>query len=542
MPHRSRRRRPLLLPVPLTATAVALAACSAGGTATIAEDSAENDGTGIRLAESSEYATLNPLDYPLGITTKFYDGLVNVGVGGTLEPGLAEEMPASDDELTTWTVQLRRDVTFSDGSAFTAEDVVATYEAVRDPAMGSWMAADYGMIDAVTAVGDHEVVFELSYPYAGLPSRLTLGITASEALGSSVLDSPLAAEPVGTGPYVLEDWRRGESMTLVSRDDSWNGEPEVERIDIAFVPDENARAQRLRNHEFDGTQLSPRLASTLDGVNGLELVANASADFRGISLPQVLPFFRDPDVRTAVNLATNREAMVEGTLQGHGQAIATPLTPAHGNLYEPTAQFPFDPDAAARILDEAGWTLNADGRREKDGHPFTFTLMYFAEDTLRRDIAQSFASDLSALGIEVALEGVDRPQAAASMDEKAFVLGGGDLPYDADTQVYRQVSSEFAEYDPNDAYSNPSGYADDEVDRLLTQGRGESDPEVRDEIYRELQTRLIENPPMVTLFALDHTYVARGLNDWDGISPVLEPHEHGVAWGPWWNIDAWTRD
>lgn len=529
----TRRRRWRALTVPVV---LALTSCAPAGTLTTGEDE-----TMLRLAESAEYSSLHPLDHPLGITTKLYDGLVNVGDQGALVPGLALEMPEPSDGLRTWTVPLRQGVTFSDGSVFTSEDVVAAYEAVKDPATGSWMAADYGMVDSVTALGEHTVQFGLAYPYAGFPARLTLGIPASEALGGSVLDSPLAAGPVGTGPYALEEWRRGASLSLTAREDWWGGEVEVDQLEIAFVPDENARAQRMRSGEFDGAQLSPRLAQTLGGTDGLELVSNPSADFRGISLPQSLPFFRDRDVRVALNLATDRQAMIDGILLGHGHPLSTPLTPAQGESYEPAARFPFDPDAASRLLDGAGWTLNSEGVREKDGREFSFSLMYFADDTLRRDLAQAFASDVSAVGITVTLEGVDRPQAVASMDEKAFVLGGGDLPYDPDTQVYRQVSSEFAAHEEFDAYSNPSGYADEEVDRLLLAARREADPVARAGLYRQLQSRLVENPPLVTLMSLDHTYVARGLDAWKGTTTVIEPHEHGVAWGPWWNVASWTR-
>ncbi|MFE5339919.1 ABC transporter substrate-binding protein [Isoptericola sp. NPDC056578] len=500
-----------------------------------------DDATTLRLAETGEYDTLNPLEYPLGITSKLYDGLVAVGQDGELEPGLATEMPVPGDDLTTWTVTLREGVTFSDGSAFDADDVVAAYDAVRDPAQGSWMSADYAMIEEVVATGPATVRFELAYPYAGLPARLTLGIPASEALGATVVDSPLADEPVGTGPYVLAEWRRGESLTLEAREDWWGGTPEVTTIHLAFVADENARAQRVRSGDVDGAQLSPRTATELDGVAGLELVTNPSGDFRAISLPQTLPFFADPDVRTALNLATDRQAMVDGILAGHGEAIATPFTPAQGDAYEQTATFEHDPDAAAALLDEAGWTLGADGTRAKDGVSFAFTVMYFAEDTLRRDVAQAFASDLAGLGIDVSLEGVDRPYAVTAMDQKAFVLGGGDMPYDPDAQVYRQLHSDYAVFDTDDAYSNPSGYADDEVDRLLEEARREPDADARAATYRLLQERLVENPPLVTVFALEHTYVARGLDAWDGVGHVLEPHEHGVAWGPWFDVQHWTR-
>lgn len=538
-PRRSAAVRPVVV---TTALVVLVAAgCSASVGSVTSDAPSDSEPATLRLAETGEYDTLNPLEYPLGITSKLYDGLVAVGEDGVLEPGLATEMPVPDADLTSWTVTLRQGVTFSDGSAFDAQDVVAAYDAVRDPGFGSWMAADYAMIDKVTAVDATTVRFDLVYPYAGLPARLTLGIPASEEAGGSVVDSPLASEPVGTGPYVLTEWRKGESMTLQAREDWWGGTPAVGTIHLAFVSDENARSQRLRSGEVDGAQLSPRTAKQLDGVDGLELVTNSSADFRAISLPVTLPFFADPAVRVALNLATDRQAMIDGILAGHGGAVATPFTPAQGDAYDPSATFEHDPGAAAALLDEAGWTVGPDGVRDKDGVPFAFTVMYFAEDTLRRDVAQAFASDLANLGIDVSLEGVDRPYAVTAMDEKAFVLGGGDMPYDPDTQAYRQLHSNFAVFDENDAYSNPSGYADPEVDHLLEAARTEADTGTRAALYRELQGRLVHNPPMVTVFALEHTYVARGLDAWDGIEHVMEPHSHGVAWGPWFNVQEWTR-
>ncbi|AEG44990.1 ABC transporter substrate-binding protein [Isoptericola variabilis] len=538
----SHRLVPVAGPALATTTLITLLAggCAAPGTTASGVPTGAGAAT-VRLAETGDYDTLNPLEYPLGITSKLYDGLVAVGADGVLEPGLAAAMPVPDADLTSWTVTLREGVTFSDGSVFDAHDVVAAFDAVRDPDMGSWMAADYAMIDAVTAVDATTVRFDLAHPYAGLPARLTLGIPASEALGDSVVDSPLATTPVGTGPYVLAEWRRGDSMTLQAREDWWGGTPEVQTIHLAFVADENARAQRVRSGEVDGAQLSPRTAAQLDGVDGLELVTNPSADYRAISLPVTLPFFADPAVRVALNLATDRQAMIDGILAGHGVAVAGPFTPAQGDAYDPSATFEHDPEAAAALLDKAGWTIGADGVRAKDGVPFAFTVMYFAEDTLRRDVAQAFASDLAPLGIEVSLEGVDRPYAVTAMDEKAFVLGGGDMPYDPDAQAYRQLHSDFAVFDEDDAYSNPSGYADPRVDRLLEAARAEADPAARAALYRQVQRRLVDNPPMVAVFALEHTYVARGLDAWDGLDHVLEPHSHGVAWGPWFNVHEWRR-
>ena len=518
------------------AVALALVACQATGSGT--PTNPHDASTTLRLAETNEYETLNPLEYTFSITSKFYDSLVTVGPDG-LEPELATEMPVANADLTQWTVSLHQGITFSDGSVFDADDVVAAYEAVLDPATASPLRGSYQIVTDVEATDADTVVFTLSQPYADFPVMLMLGIPSSEMVSGSILDSSLAREPVGTGPYTLADWQQGSSMTLQARDDYWQGTPSIAQIFIGFVPDENARAQRLLAGDFDGAQLSPVVASSLDGQQGLEMFSNQTGDYRGIILPQSLPFFTDPDVRIALNLGTDRQAMVDGILAGHGTAISTPITPSFGDAFNPDATFGYDPERAASLLDEAGWPVGEDGVRAKDGVRFSFELMYFAEDSVRRDIAQSFASDMAQLGIEVQLSAVDRPQAKQKMETTAFVLGGGDVPYSPDTQAYSALHSSFADFDPDDPYSNPSGYRNAEVDALLDAARSEPDPAARDSDYRELQQALIADPPTVSVFVLEHTYVARGLEQHSPIEHVTEPHEHGIAWGPWWNVASW---
>ena len=513
--------------------ALTLTACQASPTATSTHETST-----LRLAETNEYETLNPLEYTFSITSKFYDSLVAVGANG-LEPQLATQMPTANDDLTVWTVKLRDGVTFSDGSDFDADDVVAAYRAVLDPETASPLRGDYQLITGIEATDPSTVTFTLSAPYAAFPSLLTLGIPSSEKVGGSILDSSLAREPVGTGPYVLAEWQQGTSLTLRAREDYWRGKPTVENIYIGFVSDENARAQRLLGGDFDGAQLSPLAAAQLDGKQGLEMFVNPSGDYRGITLPESSPLFTDPNVRIALNLGTDRQAMVDGILASHGTAIATPITPSFGPVYNPDAVFTYDPERAAALLDAAGWTVGSDGTRSKDGTPFSFEVMYFAEDTVRRDLAQAFASDMAKLGIQVQLTAVDRTQAKQRIADTAFVLGGGDVPYDPDTQIYGTLHSSFASYDPTDPYSNPSQYRNPDVDALLDKARGEADDDARAADYRELQMLLISDPAGIDLFAVDHAYVARGLDQYTNVEHVVEPHEHGVAWGPWWNVADW---
>ncbi|MCC2323002.1 ABC transporter substrate-binding protein [Cellulomonas xiejunii] len=516
------------------AAVLGLAACAAPG-----EPAPDDPAVTLRLAETSEYPSLNPLDAMFGITGKIYDGLYAVAADGTVAPDLAVGDPEPDASLTTWTVRLQDDVVFSDGSTLDAQDVAATYTTVVDPRYASPLASSFPFLVDVTAVDPTTVEFRLSEPYAAFPSTLTVGVAPAEALTGTVLDSPLNREPVGSGPYVLEQWQAGESLTLAASP-TYRGEaPAVERVVVGFVLDENVRTQRLRSGDFDGAQLSPRAAQALEGVDGLTVVAHPSADYRAVTLPQSVPALADPAVRRALNLAVDREAMVEGILRGYGAPAATPFTVAQGDAFDPDVQYEHDTAQAAALLAEAGWAPGAGGVREKDGARLSFPLMYFAEDALRRDLALAVASDLAEVGVQVDVEAVDSAGAAAGMGSKAFVLGGGDQPYDPDTQVYTALHSSYAAYDPDDAYSNPSQYVQPEVDRLLDAARRSTDPDERAGMYRDVQQVLADDPPMITLVVLEHTYAARGLDGFDGVQEVVEPHEHGVAWGPWWNVETW---
>lgn len=540
------------LPLATTALCAALAlvatACTnpaapsgPGGTETAGDAAA---GSTLRLAETNEYESLNPLDHMFGITSKIYDGLYDIGPEGTMVPNLAEGEPEPGADLTRWTVTIRQGVQFHDGTDLTADDVAATYQAIIDPGYGSPLAGTFGVVDDVEALDDSTVEFTLDQPYAPFPSTLTVGIAPSEKLGGTVVDSSLNQEPVGSGPYRLDEWRHGDSLVLTANEQhkTQGQDPAIDRIVIAFVPDENARVQRLVAGEFDGAQVSPRAAQTLAGDDNLTVYTNETADYRGITLPQGVAAFTDPKVRYALNLALDRQDMVDGVLRGYGTPIATPFTPAQGAAYDASVSYAHEPQEAERILDAAGWAEGADGVRAKDGQPLEFSLMYFAEDTLRRDLAMAVASDLEKIGISVDVEAVDRPTAAAEMNDKAFVLGGGDQPYDPDTQVYSMLHSDYAAYDPDDPYSNPSGYSDPDVDALLDSARTTDDPKRRAAMYRQVQQLLHDSPPMLALVVLDHTYVASDLDRYSGVEHVVEPHEHGVAWGPWWNVDRWTEE
>ncbi|MDV6301008.1 MULTISPECIES: ABC transporter substrate-binding protein [Rhodococcus] len=526
-------------------TVVAIACVLSVSACTAPSQSGAASADALVLADGYELGGFNPVaGYGAAGEAKMYDGLVRIGGGDglpPLEPGLAVEIPTANDDATVWTATLREGVVFSDGSAFDAADVVATYEAILDPASASEARSSFDMIDEVVAIDDSTVEFRLAYSYAPFPTKLLIGIVPSEAVAEPGLaaESPLNRAPVGTGPYVLVDLSP-DRAEFEANDNYWGGAPEVKKLTLLYVPDDNTRAQRMASGEIDGTNLPPLLAQSLDGREGMSLSANVSADWRGVSLPTNSPVTGNRDMRLALNLAVNRQAMTDGVLGGYGRPAATPVPPVFGDSYEPTAVFEYDPAAARQILSDGGWIPGPDGIRTRDGQRAEITVMYNSTDTVRRDLAQAFASDAVAVGVEVTLEALSWDRIDPRIGVDSTMLGGGEEPFDADTQVYRTLDSSFVAPGVGSVYDNAADYSNPTVDAALDTGRRSLDPAVRAEAYREMQRAYVADPGYVFLVFLDHTYVSKD-SDWTMSGPVLEPHSHGVTWGPWWSLQTWTR-
>jgi peptide/nickel transport system substrate-binding protein len=269
----------------------------------------------------------------------------------------------------------------------------------------------------------------------------------------------------------------------------------------------------------------------------VQTVGVESADWRGVSLPSANAFTADPAARLAMNTGVDRQALINTVLDGHGRPASTPVAAVYGDAFDPGAQFRTDAGAATVMLDQAGWRLGSDGVREKGGTAARFDLLYNAQDSLRRDLAVAFAAAMKPLGIDVRTRGTSWDEIDTELDTCAVLLGGGETPYSIDSQVYNTLHTRVADSSP---YANPGDFATVGVDQLLDAARTAAPSPENDARYREIQRRYISEPSYVFLAFLDHTYAYRDLG-WQQSPPILEPHSHGVSWGPWWNVATWTR-
>jgi peptide/nickel transport system substrate-binding protein len=486
------------------------------------------------IGAGGAYDSLNPvLGFAPNGASKIFDGLLDHDADLALRPALAAELPQVSTDGLTWTVDLRDDVQFHDGTPLTAQDVVFTYERIVDPQVESTIAAELDAMESVRAVDDDTVEFRLGYPYHPFGQRLTIGIVPRAALeGEDLNSTDFNVAPVGTGPYAVADYREGDRLVLRANEDYYRGAPAIKDVTIVFVVDDNTRAQRMAAGDFDVTVLPPKLAKTYEGRDGFHVISSRTADYRGIGLPNN-DFTGDPLVRRAVNLGIDRQAMIDSILAGEGIPAATTVSPFLDD-HDPSAAFPYDPQEAGRLLDQAGWTAGPDGKRARDGVPAQLTILYPGPDVLRRELALAAASDLVKLGVDARATSATFEQMLEQSGTAAALWGGGD-PYDPDTSSYSLLHSSFA---GGDGYVNMTGYRNPAVDAALDAGRASNDPAVRSQAYRAYQKAFVADPGWAFLVFLNHTYVLRG--DYGGLRPQVEPHDHGLTHGLWWNLEEWT--
>ncbi|MGV4886374.1 ABC transporter substrate-binding protein [Streptomyces viridosporus] len=513
----------------VAATAGVLAACSAPGGGTAGGVAADS----VVIGVSTEPDTLSPLlGYGKDGNSKIFDGLLAREADLELKPALAKALPEIGDGGRTYTYTLRDGVKFSDGEPLTAEDVVFTYRTVLDGRTNNTAKSELDAIEKVRADGDDKVVFTLKYPYAGFAARTVLPIVPEHVAGGQDPNTgSFNTEPVGTGPYVLTGWSKGEKLTFKANPDYWGGAPKVKKLTMAIIADDDVRATRLRSGDLDGAVLPPNLAATFKDDDGRKTYRATSYDFRAVTLPTGNPVTGDTAIRRALDLAVDREAMVDKILDGAGRPAYGPL-PLDDDWFARDVARDRDLDEAGRVLDDAGWKPGKDGVRAKDGRRASFTLYYPSGDKVRQDHALAYASDAKKAGIEVKVESGTWEVIEPRMKSSAVLAGFGSTG-DPDFGLYTLLHSSLA----GDGFNNMARYDNPAVDEALETGRRSQDPADRKAAYDDLQRALVKDPGYTFLTHIDHLYVLA--DRWDGLTTQTEPHEHGFASGPWWNVEDW---
>ena len=444
---------------------------------------------------------------------------------------LAVDMKASDDGLT-WTVDIRDDVKFSDGVKLTAADVAFTYNTLRDTSSVN----DFTMLKEAVAVDETTVEFHMNRPYSIWPYTMAIvGIVPEYAYGPGYGENP-----IGSGRYLLKQWDKGQQVILEANPDYYGEAPKMKKVTILFM-DEDAAFAAVQSGQVD---LAYTAASYSDQtVAGFDLLAFETVDNRGFNLPATAlsdssgmmignDFTSDLLVRRAINVAINRDEMIDHVLNGYG-------SPAYSVCdkmpwYNSSAKTEYDPEQAAALLDEAGWLAGTDGIREKDGKRAEFALMYPASDSVRQALAADTANQLKKVGIDVKTEGVGWDEAYDRAQSKPLMWGwGAHTPMELYNIYHTMKDTGLAEYSP---------YANKTVDQYMDEALASSDLEESYELWKKAQwdggTGITQEGdiPWIWLVNIDHLYWSR--NGLKVAEQKLHPHGHG--WSIVNNVDQWS--
>ena len=438
------------------------------------------------------------------VYANLFEGLTRFGPDGAVLPALAESWEVAPDGLS-WVFNLRSDVTFQDGTPFTAEDVVFSFD--RAMAEGSLNAQKglFAGINEVTAIDDVTVEIGLDAPKGSLLSNL--------AWGDAVIVSPATADgnaqnPVGTGPFAFANWVQGDRVELVRRDDYWGAKPALEKVTFKFISDPTAAFAAMMAGDIDAfpTYPAPENLAQFRADPRFQVLVGSTEGETILAMNHAREPFQDIRVREALSHAIDRKAIIEGAMFGYGTPIGSHFAPHNPAYTDLTGFAPYDPERAKALLAEAG----VSGLRP--------TLMLPPPSYARRG-GEIVAAQLRAVGIEPQIVNVEWAQWL----EQVFKNRDYDLTIVSHTE-------------PMDIeiYARPEYYfnAPDPVMRALWSGfQATADPAEQAAILEAAQERVAANYVNVFLFQLAKTGVAdAGLRGLWLNSPTQANDMTGVSW------------
>lgn len=329
-----------------------------------------------------------------GVVGLMYEGLTgsDVRTGQPAPTGLADYWEIGPDNRT-YTFHLNKDAKWHDGVDFTAEDVQFSADALANPDSGSvytgsfvdtvesWRVVDEDTFEIIAK----EPVFTFLYdiqPLAIVPKHIWENTPLLEWRTDPGATGTDPARVIGTGPFKFQEWRQGESVSLVRNDDYYGKVPYLDGYTLLVWPDQTAAVNALLAGEIDATGLESADVAALEGTPGISITKFPARGFLYYEFnldPEVTTKWQDERVRQALMYALDRESIANDILLGHAE-VAQGTQPRVSYAYSPeeiATKYTFDPEKAKSLLAEAGWTdTDGDGILDKDGEAMSFELLY----------------------------------------------------------------------------------------------------------------------------------------------------------------------
>jgi len=436
---------------------------------------------------------------------------------------MAAEFPTIEnggisEDGTIITVKLRPDALWSDGTPVTAHDYVFTYEMIM--AESNTVATRYPydtFVESITALDDYTVQIVMTEPYVAWPVGLG---SLTPFLPKHILEPVFEAEgtidnaewnrnpTVGNGPFVLKEWQAASHLVFEANPSYWRGRPTLDQIFIRIVPDDEAQMAAIKTGDVDiGVYLTAADKPDIDALGDVEMVGAASGYVESWFFNLVSeelaaetgiepghPALQDVRVRQAIVMATNRQQIIDELFYGlyRVPAVLWYDTPYEDTSIEP---WPYDPEQAKALLDEAGWVdSNGDGTRDKDGVELVIRYSTTAGNELREAtqvVVQQMQAEVG-IGIEILnyspdilwnSYGDDGPIATGQYDLAEWSTSPWDFP---DPNTGDWLCDEIPS-DDNPAGGNWQGVCIEELEALFAQQAVTVDTVERIELYKEIE-------------------------------------------------------
>lgn len=441
------------------------------------------------------------------VSGNIFDGLVDYDTNLKPIPALAESWETSADGLS-FTLHLRKGVLWHDGKPFTSADVKWTLENVWKT-IHPRNQATFAKVRAVETPNDATVILRLSEPSVAILS--SINSNGAQVLpkhlyeGTDILNNPYNNKPVGTGPFVFKEWKKGEYILLEKNPNYWDkGKPYLDKVIYKVVPDAAARSAGLEKGEIQYATLSPvplKDAERLGKLPGLKI---ETVGYEWLSPWLFLDFnvergpLKDVRVRHALARAIDRKAVANVVWYGFAKPATSPIPSTLAAFHDASAATDtFDVKSSDALLDEAGFKRGADGNR------FTLFIDYIPYGDDYKRTAEYIKQALKRVGVDVTI----RTQDTAAYTKRVY----GDRDFDlsitwfaafSDPQIGVTRAYWSASVGKNIPWTNGSGYRSAEVDQIISKVQGEPDPAKRIALFKDFQKIVLTDLPTLPLVEL----------------------------------------
>ena len=493
------------------------------------ETQKQDDGIRAYVGGTIFESSLDPVKGAMSYGYPFVnEALLQVNSNSEYVGDLATDWSVSEDALT-YTFHLKENVKFSDGSDFTADDVVFTYETVKQNQANN-ENVDLTRLDTVTAVDDHTVEFQLSEAYSPfLDTTAMLQIVPSDSYDSKLFDT----QPIGTGAYKVVQYDANQQIILEANDQYYGDAPEVKKVTLVSMEPE-AAFSAAKSGDLDIVMVGANYSK--EKVEGMTAINFETMDVRNISLP-VNPestakdaqgnevvvgnnVTSDKVVREALSIGIDRQEIIDNAFNGVGK----PAVNFTDNLVWASTENYEDGrvDEAISLLEADGWKdSDQDGIREKGNQKCTFDVYAPGGDEDRYNLAVALSENAKNLGIDIQVKTATWDEVVTLQNTSGIVWGWGQY---SPTVLY---SLYYSKLYLTGGYDNVVGYKNDTVDQKIDEALAANNQEDAIAAWKEVQEIADADYPELYLVNIEHCYFISDRLDVSVDTQIPHPHGHG---------------